>query len=156
MSVSIPLLRRDGSTRAAAMVDAGDAAIVTGHRWKLSVPGGYAATTIAGRTVYMHRLLMGLEPGDPRTVDHINRTRLDNRRSNLRVVSRDENYQNVGSASGSTSRHRGVFWDKTKSAWIAHATLSRRYYNLGAYATEDEAAATAAEFRLRHMPFATA
>lgn len=42
----------------------------------------------------MHRFIMGLGPGDPREVDHLNHNGLDNRRENLRIVSHLENGQN--------------------------------------------------------------
>lgn len=102
----------------------------------------------------MHRLLMGLAKGDPRTVDHINRDRLDNRRSNLRVVLSHENYQNVASRPGSTSAFRGVSWDKAKGKWRADVTLNGKNHYLGAFAVEELAAEVAASFRLAHMPFA--
>ena len=47
-----------------------------------------------GKVVLLHRWLMGLEVGDPLTVDHRNRDRLDNRIANLRVCTRAENNQN--------------------------------------------------------------
>lgn len=46
----------------------------------------YAGTQIDGRSVPMHRLIMGLEIGDKRIVHHVNGNGLDNRRSNLRIV----------------------------------------------------------------------
>lgn len=42
----------------------------------------------------MHRMIMGLEAGDPRQVDHVNGDTLDNRRANLRICSKDENCRN--------------------------------------------------------------
>jgi hypothetical protein len=44
------------------------------------------------RTVLLHREIMGAQRGEE--VDHINRDRLDNRRSNLRLVTHKENCQN--------------------------------------------------------------
>ena len=45
--------------------------------------------------VWMHRLIMGIETGDPRTVDHRESGHtLDNRRENLRVCSDRENRLN--------------------------------------------------------------
>lgn len=41
--------------------------------------------------VYLHRQLLGIERGDERQVNHINRNSLDNRRENLEVVTRLEN-----------------------------------------------------------------
>lgn len=155
--MEVELRRRDGSVRALALIDDEDYPTIAGMRWKLSVPGGYAASTTGGelgRVTYMHRLLMGLTPGDGLTVDHINRNRLDNRRVNLRVVTAAENYQNVAAKPGTTSEFRGVYWDKAKGKWRASVGLRGKNYILGVFDVEEEAACAAAAFRETHMPFA--
>ena len=42
----------------------------------------------------MHREVMGLEPGDPRQIDHLNHNVLDNRRRNLRITDARGNNEN--------------------------------------------------------------
>jgi len=42
--------------------------------------------------IYMHRFIMDCPPD--KEIDHIDRTTLDNRRENLRVVSKQENMKN--------------------------------------------------------------
>jgi hypothetical protein len=83
-----------------AIVDAADVALVGRVRWqawraqsglvyaarKFTLPGG------GRRTCRMHRFILA-EP-DGFEVDHINGDCLDNRRSNLRVVTRHENMRN--------------------------------------------------------------
>lgn len=76
-----------------AVVDDEDCDLVAGHRWqKLQARGSltvYARTSIGGKTVYMHRLIMGLpNMGD---VDHIDGNGLNNQRSNLRLVTHSVN-----------------------------------------------------------------
>jgi hypothetical protein len=89
----------------------------------------------------MHRLI--LQPPLDRCVDHRNRNRLDNRRGNLRVVTHAENMMNVGANKGSTSRYRGVSWNKRRSKWIA----SFRGRHLGCFDSEGDAARCAARAR---------
>jgi hypothetical protein len=80
-----------------ALVSEEDYEDLSRWRWRRN-PGGYAQRggTVDGKqvTVYMHRYIM--KPGEWQTVDHINRNRLDNRRSNLRVCTYSENCENSG------------------------------------------------------------
>jgi hypothetical protein len=81
----------------------GDRALVDMDDWErfqhlaFSYSGlGYVATNTGGQRCYLHRLILGLEPGNPLVCDHINRNKLDNRRANLRVVTQKENCANRG------------------------------------------------------------
>jgi hypothetical protein len=80
---------------------------VQGRGWTVN-SGGYVHATIQGIQRPLHRLLMGLEPGDPRQVDHINGNRLDNRRCNLRVCTARENRRNARKRKDNTSGFKGV------------------------------------------------
>jgi hypothetical protein len=83
-------------------------------------------------------------------VDHIDGDRLNNRRSNLRLVTKAEQMQNVR-ARASTSPYRGVCWDGTYLKWLAQAQVARRNHFLGYFDDEEEAARVASAFRLAHM-----
>ena len=67
------------------------------------------------KTVSMHREI--LSAADHEEVDHINGDRLDNRRSNLRVLGRSANLHNRGAYG--PSGLKGVSWDKRKKRWRA-------------------------------------
>lgn len=103
-------------------------------------------------TMRLSRLLMGLEWGDRREVDHINHNKLDNRRSNLEITTRAENGQNRIDGTGS-SRYRGVAWRAANQKWTACVELDGRAHHLGCFGSEEEAARVAAEWRAEHMPF---
>jgi HNH endonuclease/AP2 domain len=152
----IPLVRKDGSERASALVDADVYTELVRLSWFFNK--GYAASSCKDgdrfRVKLMHREVLGLEWGDRRHTDHINRDRLDNRRANLRVVSLEENTQNRPSQKGSSSRFRGVSWNKAKRRWTAQVVSDGRYHRLGAYINEIDAAIAAEAFRRAHMPFA--
>jgi hypothetical protein len=150
--VQIPLRRRDGSIRTYAIIDAQDAALA-GYRWSLN--GGYATRHLSRKTgahlgVALHREICGLVRGDGLEVDHINGDRLDNRRVNLRVVTRAENGQNI-LPHGKTSRHRGVCF--SNGAWRAQLHMADRVLS-ATCATEEQAAATVRAWREEHFPFA--
>src|SRR5688572_12568110 len=72
---SIPLVRKNGTAAAFAMVDACDFKRLTVYSWYLR-QGGYAGrTAYFGKqqaTQFLHRAAVGLDIGDPRKVDHIN------------------------------------------------------------------------------------
>lgn len=153
----IPLRTRNGHVRAWAIVDEPDHEWLSQWRWCLHARG-YAmraeSQLVSGRQkfrgILMHRAILGLERGDVRHSDHINRDRLDNRRANLRIVTLAQNNQNVGSK-GRTSIYRGVSWHR--GWWIAQAMIDRKNYRLGRYKSELDAAAAAARFRQQTMPF---
>ena len=81
-----------------ALIDDEDFEALNKWSWKLST-NGYAircpsnGKTEKGRykytTVRMHRVIM--KPPHGFVIDHINANRLDNRRSNLRIVTQQEN-----------------------------------------------------------------
>lgn len=156
--VEVPLRRRNGTTRAVALVDAEDAARILAHRWFLTHQGyvcRYIGRTADGRWLRtrLHREVMGLQPGDPRAVDHINRDKLDNRRANLRIASQAENAQNLTPRRGTTSQYRGVSWCSRDKAWIARANVGRVKVWQGYFKDEHEAGVAVAAARARHLPF---
>lgn len=75
------------------LIDEEDFDLVGGMDWNAiynSSIDGYYAVTKTG--VFMHRLIMS--PPKKLVVDHINHNTMDNRKSNLRVVSRSINNKN--------------------------------------------------------------
>jgi hypothetical protein len=107
-----------------------------------------------GKSILMHREVMGLGLGDSRAVDHVNRDRLDNRRENLRVTTQAQNAQNQGSRPNSTSKHRGVSWNSSDCKWIVMHTLDGRAVYGGRFDDEMEAARVARAWRKANMPWA--
>ena len=87
-----------------------------GH-WR-KIPSGntaYAATTINGKTVLMHRLIVSAPTGS--VVDHINGDGLDNRRCNLRICTMAQNFHNAKPYQG--KRFKGVWKRKGYDLWYA-------------------------------------
>jgi hypothetical protein len=153
----VPLLRRDNSVRAWALVDAEDFQELSRFRWRVNSisgePGkeGYAvrmARLPDGRMRYqgMHRQILGLEHGDKLEVDHINRKTLDNRRRNLRVVTHAENMRNRPVHRGSVSRYRAVHWEESKRRWRAQVKVEGKKVHLGYFQNEDAAGLASHEY----------
>ncbi len=158
--VKLPLFRGDVVV-GHAVVDAQDAHLAA-YRWRLH-PNGYVQRSAGRSTLLLHREVCGLDPGDGREADHINRVKHDCRRSNLRVVTRAQNQQNFDPAGNTTwrgdatsSSFRGVSYDSRRAKWKATVTVAGTTHHLGRFATEAEAAAAATAFRAEHMPYAAA
>jgi hypothetical protein len=132
-----------------ALCDRDDFELLMRSRWRLT-RNGYAIGYVDGREISMHRLLLGLSAGDGRQGDHRNRCRLDNRRCNLRIVTRAENAQNHPGFGG-TSDFRGVHRRKDNGRFSAKVRLHGRLHDVGSFGTEMEAARAAEIFRLEHM-----
>lgn len=73
-------------------------------------------------------------------VDHANGDGLDNRRSNLRPATQDQNLANKRLYRNNTSGFKGVTWHAATSSWRARITVDGRKRSLGLYATPDAAA----------------
>jgi hypothetical protein len=94
------------------------------------------------RAVLLHHLVLPGSPGMDR--DHINRDKLDNRRENLRLVSRSINIMNAGPRRDNTSGIRGVSWNESRKRWRAAIQIDGKQVHLGRFKTLDEAAAARA------------
>lgn len=145
-----------GPIRGYAFVDDEDLDWLT--QWNWSLIDGYAARGVQlgdgrQRLLRMHRAILELEFGDPRQADHINRDRLDNRRSNLRVVTHAQNCQNMPAQSSSRSGMRGV--RRARDRWQAYVCNLDGFHHLGVFDTAEEASTAAAEGRRQLLPFAT-
>ena len=145
-------LRWRGEVVAEAIVDDADFERVASRRW-LMHPAGYPLARVGGRTVTMHRFVLGIERGTGVEVDHVNRDRLDNRRENLRVTTRSGNAQNRVRPAGRASQYRGVSRTSNGRKWRATAVLNQRSIHIGTFDNEIDAARAASEWRAEHMPY---
>ena len=87
--------------------------------------------------VYMHRLIMGSPPG--LFIDHINGNGLDNRRSNLRIVTPFQNQGNRRKLKRSGSVYKGVRQTKY-GRFSCCVRPNKKWKYLGTFDTEIEAA----------------
>lgn len=133
----IPLSRGKWAT-----IDTSDFEVVANYSWSVGDQGGgffYARAWVDGKKTFLHRLLMGSPKG--KRVDHINGETLDNRRSNLRIVSHSENVMNGRPhADNRYSKFRGVEYGKAKGQWTARICVNYKRTYLGSFATAEEAA----------------
>lgn len=120
------------------------------YRWRLNHRG--YVFRYGDRKVYLHRAVVGVV-SDGLVCDHINRDKLDNRRANLRMITPAANAQNLNARRGSTSNHRGVFWDRSRRRWVASVRHNGKNYNFGRFDSEEAAAKAAREGRRKLLPY---
>lgn len=123
------------------LVDRDDLPLLAQSAWrtfKSNTKSRDVRYAIAGN-ILMHRLIMGLERKDGKIVDHINGDGLDNRKSNLRLAT---NQQNVGNMRKWRGKHRykGVRYCKKADRWLASIVINRKQIHLGSWMTEEQAA----------------
>lgn len=118
-----------------ALVDEEDFEKLNNHKWCFD--GNYAQRREFGKSIRMHTQLMN--PPKGREVDHINRNKLDNRKSNLRVVSKSINRFNTGMLPNNTSGVKGVVWDKINSKWRSQIQVMGKGLSLGRFSNMDDA-----------------
>jgi hypothetical protein len=87
------------------------------------------------RTICFVGMDIDFKEGD--VVDHVNGNGLDNRRSNLRVVTQRQNTQNKHVFL--TSKYPGVWWDKTYKKWTSQISVNGKRFFLGSHKTEEAA-----------------
>lgn len=145
----LPLTDKAGRITGCTIVDADDYDWAGEYRWRLH-PKGYAATHALGKTKLLHRVM--LAAGEGAVVDHRNRRRLDNRRSNLLLTTPAGNMENRSANRNGTSTHRGVSWNTKEQKWYAFAKKDGKSKYLGSFDDEDLAAAAARAWRVDHMP----
>mgnify|MGYP000844096894 CR=1 FL=1 len=90
--------------------------------------------------ILMHRLLLGLDIAsrDSRFIDHINGDSLDNRRSNLRVATEQQNHWNYPKTHLGHPLFKGV--RRHGNRWKAYICLDNKYRHIGSFVTDIEAA----------------
>lgn len=85
--------------------------------------------------LYMHTFILG-----SKEVDHKDLNGLNNKRLNLRACTRSQNRMNSRKIKNTTSKYKGVSWDKDRKKWFVHIGYNYRNIVLGRYKTENEAA----------------
>jgi len=86
------------------------------------------------KRIYLHNLIKPIKIKN-KELDHINRNTLDNRKQNLRYVTRSLNNFNSKTKVGG-SRFKGVYWNTSRRRWIAKINYKGRQYHLGTFTNE--------------------
>jgi hypothetical protein len=134
-----------------AIIDAADVEMVSRYTWCAaeskradgSVRTVYVVTSIAKEDgkragLRLHRLLTNA-PED-KEVDHINGDALDNKRSNLRVVTGGLNNYNMRLSTRNKSGYKGVFFCRPMWKWATSISVEKKPWVIGYFDNPIDAA----------------
>lgn len=106
----------------------------------------YRAIQINGKLYYTHRLIFLYHHGYlPKYLDHIDGNPLNNDISNLREVTNQENSRNrkkhkSHNGKPTSSKFKGVSWNKEKQKWESQIYIDGKPKHLGLFTSEIESA----------------
>lgn len=110
---------------------------------------GYIVTKPNGTTMSLHRLVMN--PNDVELIDHIFHKTYDNRKSQLRVCTINENACNMVLPSHNTSGVKGVRFHSRDLIWEAFITHHQKYIHLGRFVNKDDAIKARLDAELKYQ-----
>ncbi len=86
----------------------------------------------------MHRFVMNVT--DPNIiVDHIHHNHADNRKSELRIVTVNENNLNRKLSKNNSTGHSGIYYNSSCDKWRAYIRINSKLLYLGSFSTKEEA-----------------
>lgn len=121
---------------------------------------GYCRLTVAtNKKYYVHQLaylfMLGTLPPKGFHIDHIDGDKLNNKWDNLRLATPSQNSFNSKIHIDNTSGVKGVSWQSSCNKWKASIKVNGNVFNLGTFATKDQAIAAVKKLRdLLHGEFA--
>lgn len=96
---------------------------------------GYVSISVYNKRYYAHRLawLYTNCVWPIEQIDHINGIRNDNRISNLREATKNENQRNKKIQTNNSSGYKGVYFDTNRNRWRACIRVNNKLIHLGSY-----------------------
>jgi len=112
-----------------------------GRKAFTAIGNGYRRGAILNKTYSAHRIAWKIyyEAEPCGQIDHINHNRSDNRISNLREVSHQENHKNLPLRKTNSSGFPGVQWYEKPKRWRAFITNNGKTQYLGSFAEKNDA-----------------
>lgn len=131
-----------------SLIDEADYEFFSQWKWQITRTGYAVRNARKSETgsgyitwpIWMHKQILGASK--KQTVDHINLDKLDNRRSNLRIATFQQNMHNRPKHKDGKNKYKGVWWNKHNKNYNAFITLNRKRQHLGCFVTAEEAAMT--------------
>ena len=111
-------------------IDAEDVEKVAKRSWYLSQWGYLRSSITGGGSIDLHKYVIGKE-NECATIDHIDRNKLNNKKTNLRICTPKENRYNKSTRSNNTSGFTGVGWNTRANKWCAYIAKDGETTHLG-------------------------
>ena len=102
---------------------------IKNYSWHENDQGYIVSSLSDNRKIRLHRLILNAEDGYD--VDHVNHNKLDNRKENLRICTRQQNIFNSQVRSTNKSGKTGVWWNEKIQKWRAMITVDGKDIILG-------------------------
>ena len=138
----IPLVNNMGKIIRFAFVEDADYEMISKYSWYIKIDMddilSYAFASVNNKLTSMHKFIMESLP-ENMIIDHKDGNGLNNRRSNLRFATLEQNGQNSKKKEGTSSKYKGVSWNKNFKKWVACYKGKKTAY-LGCFDIEEEAA----------------
>lgn len=136
----IYLIDRNNDICAKALIDLEDVDKIKSIKWHRSDSQRHTYYCVSNNSTYrrLHRLILGITDKNV-VIDHINHNGLDNRKSNLRICTNQQNICNCNTPKNNKSGYKGVYWSKERNKWCAQISINNKTKSLGRYNTIEEA-----------------
>lgn len=122
----IILLDKYGKEKTRAIIDIEDVERCKTQKWSLHGEGYVSGS----KDILLHNFL--LNTGDEKLIlDHIDRNKLNNRKSNLRVATYGQNNMNSKTPCNNTSGVKGISFDKSHNVYHSYLGINGGRINLG-------------------------
>ena len=114
------------------IIDIDDYDLIKNRSWSFDRHGYVVTCDTNEKNIKLHRYIMNVN--DPKTViDHIDHNPANNRKSNLRICSQQQNALNQKPSKRNKSGYVGVSFDKKFNKWLAQIGFQGKNYYLGRY-----------------------
>jgi len=124
--------------------------------WKATNASGYQRWNVQvsyndkKNTLLCSRIIFLLHNGyltEGKEIDHVDGNSLNNKKNNLRELTRDQNQHNAKLQKKNKSGVKGVSWDAKSKKWRVIITANKKRYNFGLYEKLEDAIKVAIEAR---------
>src|SRR4029078_3130376 len=139
------------------IIDSDDLERISGYKWRAQLNTNnkyYVFATIGNKNVQLANFIMNHDPKNDMklTVDHIDRDPLNNRKYNLRMVTKTIQAINRDVSDNTHTRVKGVSYEKSRRRFKVtcqeNGIRKTKSFFISVYGTKDEAFKAAVEFRL--------